>query len=128
MLHFTLTIQKRQSNLRPVFKLFFAFTGLEYYGEVNYTSNLYYEGRTCDSLTFLNQHRQYQNDKEYMANILEKHNYYIFQVIDMYPGFRLRMKLDKLTDKVMYEGDIQSVFDICWHTYFPEWWQTSCCR
>ena len=51
------------------------------------------------------------------ANILEDYNDHIFQVIDMFPDFRMRLKLDKKTGKVMYGTDIQSVFDICWYTF-----------
>jgi hypothetical protein len=35
----------------------------------------------------------------------------------MFPDFRIRLKLDKKTKKVMYGADIQSVFDICWYTF-----------
>lgn len=36
----------------------------------------------------------------------------------MFPYLRMRLKLDKKTGKVMHGADIQSVFDICWHTIF----------
>jgi len=39
------------------------------------------------------------------------------QVIDMIPDFRMRLKYDKKTEKVMFGADIQSVFDICWYTF-----------
>jgi hypothetical protein len=35
----------------------------------------------------------------------------------VFPDFRMRLKLDKKTGKVMYGADIQSVFDICWYTF-----------
>ena len=38
-------------------------------------------------------------------------------MIEMFPDFRMRLKLDKKTGKVMYGADIQSVFDICWYTF-----------
>jgi predicted metalloendopeptidase len=66
---------------------------------------------------FLNDTGQYEDDEEYKAHILENYNEHISQVIDMFPDFRMRLKLDKKTKKVMYGADIQSVFDICWYTF-----------
>jgi hypothetical protein len=104
-------------SLGTVFELYFALRRVKYYGEIDYARNLYYEGRLCDSLAFLERHRQYEDDEEYKARILENYNEHISQVIDMFPDFRMRLKLDKKTGKVMYGADIQSVFDICWYTF-----------
>ncbi|HHV12322.1 MAG TPA: hypothetical protein GXX75_18760 [Clostridiales bacterium] len=104
-------------NLGTVFELYFALYSLKYYGDIYYARNLYYEGRLRDSLSFLERYRQYVDDKEYKTHILENYNGHIFQVIDMFPDFRMRLKLDKKTGKVMYGADIQSVFDICWYTF-----------
>ena len=35
----------------------------------------------------------------------------------MFPDFRMRLKLDKKTGKVMFGADVQSVFDIAWYTF-----------
>lgn len=35
----------------------------------------------------------------------------------MIPDFRMRLKFDNKTEKVMFGADIQSVFDICWYTF-----------
>lgn len=104
---------KDLSNPGTVFELYFALTRLKYYGEVNYARNLYYEGCICDSLSFLERYRQYEDGEEYKARILDNYNDHIFQVIDMFPDFRMRLKLDKKISKVMY----QLVFDICWYTF-----------
>ena len=74
-------------------------------------------GRLCDSLAFLERYRQYEDDDEYKSRLLEHYNDHIMQVIDMIPDFRMRLKFDKKTEKVMFGADIQSVFDICWYTF-----------
>lgn len=104
-------------DLGTVFELYFALRRVKYYGEIDYARNLYYEGRLCDSLAFLERYRQYEDDEEYKVHILENYDNHILQVIDMFPDFRMRLKLDKKTSKVMYGADIQSVFDICWYTF-----------
>ena len=104
-------------DLGTVFELYFALIRFKNYGEVDYARNLYYEGRVCDSLAFLERYRQYEDDGEYKARILEDYNDLMFKVIDMFPDFRMRLKLDRKKSKIMYGADIQSVFDICWYTF-----------
>jgi hypothetical protein len=103
--------------LGTVFEFYYALSKVKYYGEVEYARNLYYEGRLCDSLAFLERYRQYEDDEEYKSRLLEHYNDHIMQVIDMIPDFRMRLKFDKKTEKVMFGADIQSVFDICWYTF-----------
>ncbi len=86
-------------SLGTVFELYFALRRVKYYGEIDYARNLYYEGRLCDSFAFLERYRQYEDDEEYKAHLLENYNEHIFQVIDMFPDFRMRLKLDKKTKK-----------------------------
>ena len=93
-------------DLGTVFELFYILDNLKYEGNVKNARNLYYEGRLRDSLAFLERSR-----------VLEDYNDLIFKVIDMFPDFRMRLKLDKKTGKVMFGADIQSVFDICWYTF-----------
>ena len=52
-----------------------------------------------------------------MAHVIEDYNDLILKVINMFPDFRMRLKLDKKTGKVMFGADVQSVFDICWYTF-----------
>lgn len=104
-------------NLGTVFELYFALYSLKYYRNVYYARNLYYEGRLCDSLAFLERYRQYEDDQDYKAHILEDYNELMLKVIDMFPDFRMRLKLDREKGKIMYGADIQSVFDICWYTF-----------
>ena len=103
-------------DLGRVFELYFSLSKIKDFGEIDYGRNLYYEGRLCDSLAFLERYRQLEDD-EYKAQLLENYNDHIFQIIDMFPDFRMRLKLDRNTGKVMFGADVQSVFDICWYTF-----------
>lgn len=104
-------------DLGTVFELFYILDNLKYEGNVKNARNLYYEGRLRDSLAFLEKYSKYEDDKEYRDHVLEDYNDLIFKVIDMFPDFRMRLKLDKKTGKVMFGADVQSVFDICWYTF-----------
>lgn len=104
-------------DLGTVFELFYILDNLKYEGNVKNARNLYYEGRLRDSLAFLERYSKYEDDKEYRARVLENYNDLIIKVIDMFPDFRMRLKLDKKTGKVMFGADVQSVFDICWYTF-----------
>ena len=104
-------------DLGTVFELFYILDNLKYEGNVANARNLYYEGRLRDSLAFLERYSKYEDDKEYRDHVLEDYNDLIFKVIDMFPDFRMRLKLDKKTGKVMFGADVQSVFDICWYTF-----------
>jgi hypothetical protein len=77
---------------------------------------LYFEGRLCDSLAFLENIKN-ENDEEYLQHIVTDYDTLIMQLIDMFSDFRMRLKLDKKTGKVMYDADVQPVFDMCWYTF-----------
>ena len=104
-------------NLGTVFELYFALRRAKYHHEAKYARNLYYEGRICDGLIFLERYRKHENDEEYLEHIIADYDDRIMQLIDMFPDFRMRLKLNKKTGKVMYGADVQSVFDICWYTF-----------
>ncbi len=104
-------------DLGTVFELYYILDNLKYEGNVVNASNLYYEGRLRDSLAFLERYSKYEDDKEYKARVLEDYNDLIFKMIDMFPDFRMRLKLDKKTGKVMFGADVKSVFDIAWYTF-----------
>ena len=38
-------------------------------------------------------------------------------LIDVFPDFRMRLKLNPRTKKIEYGADVTSVFDICWYTF-----------
>jgi len=104
-------------DLGTVFELYYILDNLKYEGNVKNARNLYYEGRLRDSLAFLERYSKYEDDKEYRACVLEDYNDLILKVIDMFPDFRMRLKLDKKNGKVMFGADVQSVFDISWYTF-----------
>ena len=104
-------------DLGTVFELYYMLDNLKYEGNVKNARNLYYEGRLCDTLAFLERYSKYEDDKEYRVRVLEDYSDLIFKVIDMFPDFRMRLKLDKKTGKVMFGADVQSIFDICWYTF-----------
>lgn len=37
-------------------------------------------------------------------------------MVDMIPDFRIRLKVDPRTRKMVFAADVHSVFDICWYT------------
>jgi hypothetical protein len=104
-------------DLGTVFELYFALQRAKYHYQAEYARNFYYEGRLCDSLAFLEKYRKYENDKEYLERIVADYDDRIMQMIDMFPDFRMRLKLDKKSGKMMFGADVKSVFDICWYTF-----------
>jgi len=104
-------------DLGMVFELYFALNRLKNFNEAEYARNLYYVGRLCDSLAFLERYKKHKTDDEFIKHIITDYNDLIMRMIDMFPDFRMRLKLDKKTSKVMYGADVQSVFDICWYTF-----------
>ncbi len=103
-------------DLGTVFELYFALYRLKYYGNVDYARNLYYEGRLCDSLAFLERYWQYVDEGGVQSSYFRRLQRDYVQS-HMFPDFRMRLKLDRKKGKIMYGADIQSVFDICWYTF-----------
>ena len=59
--------------------------------------------------------RAYYNDFarvpfDYYEDLQEK-------IADMIPDFRIRLKVDPRTRKMVFAADVHSVFDICWFTF-----------
>lgn len=77
---------------------------------------LYYEGKYCDGLPFFERYRNIEDDGEYQAAVLKDFREHTECLIDIMPDFRMRLKLDRDSGKVMYGADVTSVFDICWYT------------
>lgn len=74
-------------DLGTVFELYFALGRAKYHHEAKYARNLYYEGRICDGLIFLERYRKYENDEEYIEHIMADYDDRIMQLIDMFPTF-----------------------------------------
>ncbi len=84
---------------------------------VSFCRGLYYEGRVCDSLPFLEKYRQYENDGEYLASLKADIDIHMENVMERIPDFRMRLKKDKKKGTIRFGADVQSVFDICWYTF-----------
>src|SRR5690606_18750531 len=100
-----------------VFELYFSLQRAKSHHQPEHARNLYYEGRLCDSLACLEKNNKYEHDEEYLEHIIVDYDDRIVQMVDMLPDFRMRLKLDKKTGKVMFGADVQSVFDIAWFTF-----------
>jgi hypothetical protein len=100
-----------------VFELYFALNEIKKNHNPKFARALYYEGRICDSLAFLERYREYENDKEYVQHVLADYPERIVQLLEMFPDFKLRLKVDSKTGKIIYGADVQSVFDISWYAF-----------
>ena len=78
---------------------------------------LYYEGRICDSFAFLEKYRQYESDEEYLKQLKADRETRMTQLIDLFPDFRMRLKMNRRSKKIEYGADVYSVFDICWYAF-----------
>ena len=41
----------------------------------------------------------------------------VFELLEMFPDFRMRVKQDRKVHKVEMDADIRSVFDIAWYSF-----------
>lgn len=85
-------------------------------GNITAGRELYYEGRMCDSLSFLEKYHNCSDD-EYLEQVNADYDYLIGCVLDMIPDFRMRLKQDKETGTIMFGADTKSIFDISWYTF-----------
>ena len=92
-------------------------TTFEYKHNVSAGRNLYYEGRVCDSLPFLEKYRQVTDDDEYEQQIKKDYDSRVFDLIEMFPDIRMRLKQNKKTHKIEMGAEVHSVFDIAWYAF-----------
>lgn len=101
-------------------------TAFEYYDtlrkvrwdkEVSAGRSLYYEGRLCDSIAFLEKYSQYTDDAEYIEHFNEDYDERVYDALELFPDFKMRVKQDPKTHKVEMAADIHSVFDIAWYAF-----------
>ncbi len=85
--------------------------------DVSFCRGLYYEGRICDSLPFLERYRRIVDDAEYLAQLKADMDDRMAIVLEHIPDFRMRLKKDKKKGTIQFGADVQSVFDICWYTF-----------
>lgn len=104
-------------NLGNTFAYYMALRNIKENGKTTAARALYYEGRICDGLPFFEKYRGLENDQEYIAKVIENYDEHLIGLIGMFPDFRMRLKRDKMTKKIMYGADVQSVFDIAWYAF-----------
>lgn len=101
-------------------------TAFEYYDtlqKVRYNHDvasgraLYYEGKWCDSLLYLEEFRHCETDEEYLKEFNEKYHYLMQCLLDSFPDIRWRLKENEKTRKIEMAAEVQSVFDIAWYSF-----------
>lgn len=103
-------------NLGMTFELYHALNEA-FYGDAQYARELYYEGRICDSIAFLEKYSHIESDEEYIKQLKADKAVLRQQLIDLFPDFRMRLKMNRWSKKIEYGADVYSVFDICWYTF-----------
>lgn len=104
-------------DLGMAFELYYALRKAFMDNDASFARELYYEGRICDSFAFLEKYRQYESDEEYLKQLKADRVERMTQLIDLFPGFRMRLKMNHRSKKIEYGADVYSVFDICWYTF-----------
>ena len=87
------------------------------YGDAQAGRSLYYEGRICDSLPFLEKYRQYTSDSDYVKHFTYDKDARVFDLLEMFSDFKMRVRQDRKTHKIEMGADIHSVFDIAWYSF-----------
>ncbi len=104
-------------SLGTAFELHFALNKALVCNDIRFARDLYYEGRVCDSFAFLEKYSQYESDEEYLKHIKADKTALMTQLIELFPDFRMRLKMNRRSKKIEYGADVSSVFDICWYTF-----------
>lgn len=106
------------SNLGRAFELYYALRRLKYNHEADHAIQLYYEGRLCDGLPFLERYRAFsESEEDFSQKVLDDYDVLMEKLLDLFPAFRMRLHTDKRSHKVMFGADIQSIFDIAWYMF-----------
>ena len=104
-------------KLGTAYEYYYVLQRIKYRKDVTAGRELYYEGRICDSMPFLEKYRQYTIDAEYLKHFNEDYNELFSNVLDMLPDFKMRVKQNPKTYKAEMCAEIHSVFDIAWYTF-----------
>ena len=104
-------------KLGTAFEYYDALQKVRYNHNVPAGRNLYYEGKICDSLPFLEKYRQFTDDAEYLEHFNADYNYRVFDLLEMFPDFKMRVKQNSKTHKAEMTAEIHSVFDIAWYAF-----------
>lgn len=93
-------------KLGTVFEFYDALQKVVFGKDASAGRELYYEGKRCDSLPFLEKYRQYEDDQEYLKHVTEDYDDLMFVVLDIFPDFKMRVKQDKKTHKAEMQAEI----------------------
>lgn len=97
-----------------------------------FARNLYYEGRFYDGYFFFEKYKvrlldgeengpdevSYEDNsvRSFAENPLDDYQYLQNTLMSLFPEFRMKLKVNPRTKRIVYAADVQSVFDICWYT------------
>ena len=104
-------------RLGTVFEYYSALQKVRFRHDVATGRRLFYEGRVCNSLSFLEKYRQYTDDAEYLKHFNEDYNDRISDALEMFPDFKMRVKQNPKTHKTEMSAEIHTVFDIAWYAF-----------
>ena len=106
------------SNLGRAFEMYYALRRLKYNHEPHQAMHLYHEGRICDGLPFLERYRtSSESEEDFSKKVLADYDVIMENLLYTLPDFRMRLKIDRKSHRVMFGADIQSIFDIAWYTF-----------
>ncbi len=104
-------------KLGTVFEYYDVLRKVRYEHDVASGRGLYYEGRVCDSVPFLEKFRHCETDDKYLAEFNKEYDSLMLNVMESIPDIRMRLQKNKKTGKIEMAADVQSVFDIAWYTF-----------
>lgn len=104
-------------KLGTAFEYYDALHKVRYEHNASAGRNLYYEGRVCDSLPFLEKYRPITGDDEYEQQVKKDYDSRMLDLIEMFPDIRMRLKQNKKTHKIEMGAEVHSVFDIAWYAF-----------
>lgn len=104
-------------KLGKAFEYYDVLYKVRYNHNVSAGRKLYYEGKICDSLPFLEKYRRFTDDTEYLKHFNTNYDELVFNLFEMFPDFKLRLKQNSKTHKAEMCAEIHSVFDIAWYTF-----------
>lgn len=104
-------------DLGNTFWFWHALDRIKTYKDPKEARQLYYEGRLRDRFSFFEKYRDIEDDDEYVNEVMADYGYHIEMLLGLFPDFRMRLKMDEMTHRIMYGADINSVFDIAWYTF-----------
>ena len=108
--------EKDLCELGKAFEFFFALKRITGSSDAECGRNLYYEGRLCDTIPFLERYKKIKDDDDYITQVYEDYKELTAKLLDLFPDFNMRLKTDS-KGKVLYAADVKSVFDIAWYTF-----------